>query len=57
MFRTTEAHQRRHEAGLTMVFSAEAVNNPYEAIYIRDVGGQTYRSSDSSYRDVRPQAF
>jgi hypothetical protein len=40
-----------------MVFSAETVNNPYEAIYIREVRGKTYRSPHGSYRYVRPQAF
>lgn len=40
-----------------MVFSAEAVNNPYETIYIREVGGQTYGSPHGTYRYVRPQAF
>ena len=40
-----------------MVFSAEAVNNPYQAMDIREVGGKTYGSSHGPYGYVGPEAF
>jgi hypothetical protein len=51
------AHQRSHEAGLTMFSSAETVNNPHEAIHVRKAGGKTYGSPHRSYRYLRPQTF
>ena len=40
-----------------MAFSAEAVNNPHEAIHIREVGGKTYGSPHGSYCCLGPKTF